>query len=433
MNKNKKKFVIISFDAVDGSDLDFLSKLPHFGKFLKKSAYSKEVETIYPSLTYPAHTSIITGMLPKNHNVTNNIKFQIDKCLSPDWFWNKNEIKTDTLFDLVKRNRLTCSSILWPVSCKSNIKYNMPEVFPNRSWQNQVMVSALNGSIKYQLALNNKFGSLRKGLRQPQLDNFSMNCFLYTMTEYSPDVIFLHLTDVDTNRHKYGYDSKEAEYALRRHDSRLGDVITKLKTIEALDDACIILLGDHSMKNTHSVIKLNKLFLDKYWIKLDKTNKKIDYYEVACNYCDGSAYIYLKDKNNKSLLNKVKAELEKLSKINLNCIKNIYTSDQATDFGADPNCDLMLEASDGYYFINDFNGDKVIEKIGTIHDKATHGYKPSNYDNGTFFAVCDPKVKENFNIGPMKIIDIAPTIAKLFDDAMLDVDGKILRSIFKDR
>ncbi|MGL4760481.1 MAG: alkaline phosphatase family protein [Sarcina sp.] len=428
---SKKKFIIISFDAVDGNDLKFLSKLPHFGKLIKRSSYSMEVESIYPSLTYPAHTSVVTGMLPKNHGVINNIKLQIQNCLSPDWFWKKSEIKCDTLFDLIKRNRLTCCSILWPVTCRANIKYNMPEVFPNKSWQSQTMVSALNGSIKYQLALNNKYSSLRDGLRQPQLDNFSMNCFLETLSDYKVDVMFLHLTDVDTNRHKHGYNSKDAEYALRRHDSRLGDVITKLKTIEAYDDASIILLGDHSMKDAHSVIKLNKLFLDKYWIRLDKTNKKIDYHEVFCNFCDGSAYIYLKDKNNKSLLSKVENELKHFSENNLNCIKTIYNSKEAKELGADINCDFMLEANDGYYFINDFLGDKVIEKVGTKHDKATHGYKPSNYDNGTFFMVCDPRVKEDFNIGPMKIIDIAPTIAKLLDDSMLDVDGKLLRTIFK--
>ncbi|WP_297521119.1 alkaline phosphatase family protein [uncultured Clostridium sp.] len=428
---NKKKFIIISFDAVDGNDLAFLSKLPHFGKLLKRSSYSTEVESVYPSLTYPVHTSIITGMLPKNHNVINNIKIQVSNCLNPDWFWKKSEIKGDTLFDVIKRNKLTCSSILWPVTCQANIKYNMPEIFPNKGWQNQIMVSALNGSIKYQLNLNNKFASIREGLRQPQLDNFSMNCFLYTLTEYMPDVAFLHLTDVDTNRHKHGYKSKEANYALMRHDARLGDVITKLQTIDSLDDACIILLGDHSMKETHSVIKLNKLFLDKCWLGLDKTNKKIDYHEVFCNFCDGSAYIYLKDKNNKTLLEKVTMEINKLSETNFGCIKSIYNKQEATKFGADPNCDLMIEANDGYYFINNFDGDKVIEKVGTKYDKSTHGYKPSNYENGTFFIVCDPRVKEDFNIGPMRIIDIAPTITKLLDDAMLDTDGKLLRCIFK--
>lgn len=427
---SKKKFIIISFDAVDGNDLTFLSTLPHFGKIIKKSSYSKEVRTIYPSLTYPAHTSIITGMKPINHGITNNIKVEPQRCNSPDWFWKKNEIKADTLFDIASRNMLVCSSILWPVSCKANIKYNMPEVFANRKWQNQIIASALNGSIKYQANLNNKFSSIRDGLQQPQLDNYSMNCFLYTLTEYNPDVMFLHLTDVDTNRHHHGYDSKEAQYALRRHDLRLGDVISKLELLEYLDDACIVLLGDHSMKNTHSVIKLNKLFLDKVWLNLDKNNKFIEKYEVFCNFSDGSAYIYLKDKDNKLLLNKVIKELEKFSAENDNCIKEIIPSKKAKTLGFDPNCSLMLEAKDGYYFINDFTGD-VIEKVDGKYDKATHGYNPDSYDNKTFLIISDHNVKTDFDIGPINITDIAPTLAKLMDDSLIDTDGKVLSKIFK--
>lgn len=427
---NRKKFIIISFDAVDGKDLEFLSTLPHFGKLIQKSSYSKEVKTIYPSLTYPAHTSIITGMKPINHKIINNIKIQPQRCTKSDWFWKKSEIKADTLFDVAKRNKLVCSSILWPVSCKANIKYNMPEVFSNRKWQNQILVSALNGSVKYQASLNGKFSSLRDGLKQPNLDNYAMSCFLHTLTEYEPDIMFLHLTDVDTNRHHHGYSSKEAEYALRRHDLRLGDVLSKLEVLDSLNDACIVLLGDHSMKDTHSVIKLNKLFKDKLWLTPDKKNNFIENYEVYCNFCDGSAYIYIKDKENKSLLTKVIKEIENLSKENDNCIKTIYTPDKAQEMGFDKDCSLMLEASDGYYFVNDFDGD-IIEKVNDKYDKATHGYHPSAYDNGTFFMVCDSKVKQNFEIGPMNITDIAPTIAKLMNDALVDTDGKVLRKIFK--
>ena len=426
---NKKKILIISFDAVDGNDLNFLCTLPHFSSILKESSYSKEVETIYPSLTYPAHTSIVTGMNPKNHGVINNIKVQPNRCNSSDWFWEKKEVKVESLFDIAKRNGLTCSSILWPVSCKANIKYNMPEVFANRKWQNQIITSALNGSISYQFNLNNKFSHLRNGINQPELDNYTINCFLHTLREYDADVMFLHLTDVDTTRHKFGYDSEEAKYALRRHDSRLGEIISRLKLLDIFDDTTLILLGDHSMINTHSVIKLNNLFLDKAWLTLTKDNKNIDSWEVYLNTCDGAAYIYFKDKHNKTLLNKVIATLNKFSNENDNCIKEILTSEEAEKLGADPNCTLMLEAKKGYYFINDFTA-PTIENTDGKYDKATHGYNPSQYDNGTFFMIKDKSVKKNFNIGPMRIIDEAPTISKIMGETLLDVDGRVLHKIF---
>lgn len=424
-----KKFIIISFDAVDGNDLSFLSTLPHFGKLIKKSSYSKSVKTIYPSLTYPAHTSIITGLKPINHKIVNNIKIQPSRCNSPDWFWKKYEIKADTLFDIAKRNDMVCSSILWPVSCKAPIKYNMPEIFSNRNWQNQILVSALNGSIKYQWTLNNKFSALRDGLKQPNLDNFAMSCFLYTLTEYNPDIMFLHLTDVDTNRHHHGYSSSQAEYALRRHDLRLGDLIAKLELLDYLKDTYIVLLGDHSMKNAHSVIKLNTLFKEKSWLTLDKNNKSIKSHEVFCNFCDGSAYIYVKDKTNKTLIEKVKNELERFSLNNNNCIKKIYSSENSKELGFDENCTFMLEATDGYYFINDFTM-PIIEKVDGKFDKATHGYHPDTYDNKTFFMIYGNDIKQNFDIGSMNITDIAPTIAKLMNEQMLDIDGKVLKKIF---
>ncbi|MGL5767732.1 MAG: ectonucleotide pyrophosphatase/phosphodiesterase [Sarcina sp.] len=425
-----QKYLIISLDAVDTKDFDYLSTLPHFKRILEKSSYSKEVQTIYPSLTYPAHTSIITGMYPNKHMIVNNIKIQPERATNSDWFWNKSEIKTDNLFDIAKRNKLICSSILWPVSCKANIKYNMPEVFSNRKWKSQTLVSALSGSIKYQLDLNNKFGSLRDGLKQPELDNFSSRCFLETLSNYKTDIMFLHLTDVDYNKHKFGCESKEAKYALMRHDERLGEIISKLEILEIKDSTTIVLLGDHSMLDAHSVIKPNKLFLDKCWLTLDKDKKCIKDYEVYANFCDGACYIYLKDKNNLNLLKKVKTKLLDFSEQNNNCIKDIYSNEEAAKLGADSNCSLMLEAKEGYYFSNDFTGD-IIEKTKGKHDVATHGYHPNAYKNKTFFIVLSPLVKENFNMGQIRIIDIAPTIAKLLDESMPDIDGKCIRSIFK--
>lgn len=425
-----QKYLIISLDAVDTKDFEYLSTLPHFKRILEKSSYSKEVQTIYPSLTYPAHTSIITGMYPNKHKIVNNIKLQPDRATNSDWFWNKSEIKTDTLFDIAKRNKLTCSSILWPVICKANIKYNMPEVFSNRKWQNQTMVSALNGSIKYQLNLNNRFGSLRNGIKQPELDNFASRCFLHTLSDYNADIMFLHLTDVDYNKHKFGCNSKEAKYALMRHDERLGEIISKLEILDIKDSTTIVLLGDHSMLDAHSVIKLNKLFLDRCWLTLDKEQKNIKNYEVYANFCDGACYIYLKDKNNLNLLEKVKTKILEFSKENNDCIKNIYSSEEAKSFGADSNCSLMLEAKEGFYFLNDFTGE-IIENTANKHDVATHGYHPDSYSNKTFFTVLSPLVKENFNMGKIRIIDIAPTIAKLLNESMPDIDGKCIRSIFK--
>ena len=169
MGKRPKYLFVISFDGLSSLDFEYIKKLPNFKDFLKEASYSKEVYSIYPSLTYPAHVTIVTGKYPKNHGVINNTKLQINKD-SPDWYWHRKNIK-EKLFMIWQLKGNESSGSLWPVTAKSKIQYNMPEIFPNRPWQNQLMVSAFNGSPYYQYKLNKLYGNLRKGIKQPYLDN----------------------------------------------------------------------------------------------------------------------------------------------------------------------------------------------------------------------------------------------------------------------
>lgn len=158
MTDDRNPMIILSFDAVGTEDLPYLKTLPHFSRFWREGAMCEKVKSVYPSLTYPAHTTIVTGRYPSGHGVVNNIRFQ-PKRVSPDWFWQRKYIRGETLYDAVRKNGGKTAALLWPVTGRGKIRYNLPEVFPNRKWQNQIMVSAWNGSLKYELELEKRFGS----------------------------------------------------------------------------------------------------------------------------------------------------------------------------------------------------------------------------------------------------------------------------------
>ena len=80
---NNKYMVVISLDAVSSKDIEIMKELPNISKLMKEGALIKNVETIYPSLTYPAHVSIITGKYPVNHGITNNIVLNKGR----NYFW----------------------------------------------------------------------------------------------------------------------------------------------------------------------------------------------------------------------------------------------------------------------------------------------------------------------------------------------------------
>ena len=137
MNIKDKYLIVVSFDALNSHDFEKLKNYPNFKRFLSGSSYSNEVTSISPSLTYPAHTSIITSCHPNRHGVISNTLMQPNR-LSPDWNWNRKRVKVDTLYDVALREKLTVAALLWPVTAKSKITYNFPEIFANRPWKNQI-------------------------------------------------------------------------------------------------------------------------------------------------------------------------------------------------------------------------------------------------------------------------------------------------------
>lgn len=76
---------------------------------------------------------------------------------------------------------MTTAAYLWPVTGRARITYNLPEVFSNRWWDNQVLASLRRGSFWFQIQAALRFGNMIKGARQPQLDNFLHETVKYAL------------------------------------------------------------------------------------------------------------------------------------------------------------------------------------------------------------------------------------------------------------
>jgi predicted AlkP superfamily pyrophosphatase or phosphodiesterase len=431
MKRLTKHLIVISFDGLSTLDLDYISKLPNFKAYFEGASGCKRVYSVYPSLTYPAHTSIITGKYPKNHGIVNNTKFQ-PKRKSPDWFWQRKYIKADTVYDKAIDKGMKVAALLWPVTGRSRIQFNFPEIFANRKWKNQIIVSLMNGSPLYQLDLARKFGKELKGIKQPYLDNFVHKSLLHTLETKRPDLTLVHYVDLDSTRHYHGFDSKEAKEALNRHDLRLGQIINKLKELGMYEESTIIVLGDHSSLDEDKIIKPNVLLKEKGYIKLD-SNGKLKSFKAILKNCDGSAYIYLRRKN-KKLKESVHKILEDFNKQH-SCIEKIYTSEEAAELGADKKCAFMLEANLGYYFSDASSGEAVAavnpEDIGKVKHmtEATHGYSPYKKNYTTVFMAKGRGIKPNVEVETMSLVDEGPTMAQLLGIELSNTDGRIVKEL----
>ena len=70
------RVIILSFDCLSALDFPILQKLPHFQSLIKKGTVVEKVEPIYPSVTYPSHSTIVTGNYPNKHGVVSNTLLQ---------------------------------------------------------------------------------------------------------------------------------------------------------------------------------------------------------------------------------------------------------------------------------------------------------------------------------------------------------------------
>lgn len=429
----RKKLVVISIDALGTENIEKnIDLMPTIAGLIKTGTWVKEIEEIYPSLTYPSHTSIITGVYPNKHGIVNNTKIQ-PKRLSPDWFWYKRDVKAPSVIDLAHQNNYKTAAFLWPVTAKSGIDYNIAEIFPNRIWTNQVLISLQASSPLFLMQMNHKYGHLRKGIKQPYLDDFITACAVDTIKSKEPDLTLIHLVDLDSMFHHYGVYSKEAKEALKRQDDRVKQIISAIEQTSSPDNTSLIILGDHYQLDVTHLIRLNARFKKLNWCSLDTQKMIDDNWKVYAKSCDGSCYIYSRE-TNPDFLKKIKDVCEAIEGI-----ETIYSQSELKNQGADDQAVFMLEAKRGYYFVDEHAG-SVVEKNPT-HEigqperyNAVHGYHPSKKNYATTFIVNGPQVKINHQISKARLIDEAPTILKLLGLPNFDheIDGKLIDDLFID-
>ncbi len=432
MNRLTDHLIIISFDCLSALDYPILKDLPHFQTILKNGTYVENVETIYPSVTYPCHATIVTGNYPNRHRVINNTLLQPGKT-SPDWNWYRDCIQGTTLYDEVKKANMTTAALLWPVTAKAKIDYNMPEIFANRPWQNQILVSLLNGTPHFQWDLNKRYGHIRKGLSQPELDDFVLESTVETIKTKKPNLLMVHFTDLDTQRHDHGFSSQEAMGAIQRHNHRLGRIIEALQESGIYENSTVVALGDHSALDEHKAVNLNVLLHEQNLITTNANGILINW-KAYCKSCDGSAYIYIKDKHDTATFNEVKTLLDSLLADPDSGIEKVLTGEQAAEKGADGSCAFMIEASLGFYFLEDVHGDfiKTITKESAAEDKkytlACHGYSPEKENYGTILMASGKGIQHK-TLPSIRLIDEGPTFARLLGVSLGTTDGRVIEEL----
>lgn len=408
-----KKLIVLSVDSLFTSDLEVAKTLPGFGEILKNSVIATDIECIYPTLTYPCHTSIITGEYPKKHQIIHNEKLD-PSTNNIRWYWDYQDIQCKTIFDYAKEYGYTTAAINWPVTNQADIDYLVPEIWSLKECDDQQeMATHVSASVQHIYEKNKHFRNYRE---YPQLDEFAIACCEDIMKEYQPDVLFLHQTTLDHMRHVYGIHSLEAKEALLQHDEWIQRLIQCLKTQGVYEETTFVILGDHGQLNIQKNICLNTLFYRAGLLDCDETGTICDYRAYAQS-AGISAHIYIKDE---SIQQQVLAMLKNCEQQGI--IKSVFTQEECKEnYQLDGPFCFVVEAQDGYAFQN-LVKPEVLEEIDVTDYKssvATHGHLPRRGDKPPF--IVHKKDQKPEIVHGMRLVDEAATLL-----ALLDIKGKIM-------
>lgn len=424
-----KHLIVISVDALNSGDLAQLKTLPNISRLMEQGAYAREVRGVYPSLTYPSHTSIITGVYPNKHGVIDNELFQ-PGVKEPEWYWHKKYIQVPTIYDLAIASGLRVGALLWPVTGKAEIHYNMPEI-KAREGENQVLVALSNGSPLFLLDAELRYGKIRQGVSQPYLDDFVCASSKHLIINKKPNLLLIHLTDLDEHRHYYGVWSPEAKKALERQDQRIGDIIEASRQAGTYSDTAFVVLGDHGFLDVQYNININVELKRAGLIKTGEDGKLLAWQAMA-HSCGGSAYIFFHESADSSTHQKVQEILSSLRKDGDRVLEAIYTRQDMAQLRAVTAAEFMVEARTGYSFTNSWLGEIITPVTpgspgqGEAHYLANHGYSPDKPGYQTMFIMGGRGVRKGIVIEKAHLVDEGPTLAALLGLEMKDTDGRVL-------
>ena len=436
----KKHLIVISVDAMVFEDLEHVKKLPNFGYLLEKASIIERVKTIYPSVTHPVHATLITGAPAGVTGIVNNLVFNPNSpdVNSSEWYNFLSEIKCDTLLHAAKRAGLTTASSTWPLvaKCSDVVDYLIPSAlnyyFDGYEDNPMEVYKVLGANEKTLDIIEEAVNRYGYGDNHPAYDYFQSYCAAEIIKRYQPNLLLVHLGDVDSKRHKGGVFSEMVTKSLEAHDEWFKMIIDAVKEAGIWESTDFVVLSDHGQINITRVISPNVYLVDKGYIRLDEEGKIKDW-DAYILSTGASAHVYLSRPNDEKLVSDIYELLSDMASEGIYGFEKVYTAlEMREKYGLYGDFSFVLE-TDGYTGF----AQRVTRPAVTGFDfsdyrysKGTHGYEPHKGAQPTFFAT-GPSFKENVIIKEGNILNHAPTLASVLGLDLKDSWGKPVEEIIK--
>ena len=422
--------VIVTLDGFPGWALDdpYLP-VPNLRRLAANGAVAAGMRPVNPTVTWPNHTSLVTGVTPAKHGVLFNGTLVRDPGVPPrvePWRDKKEMVRAPTLYDVVHDRGMTAAQVDWVAILNApSINWEFPERPERPETKPAIAREMVTAGALTQKDVDG-FGSQNIVWR----DEVWTDAAIHILRTHRPNLLLFHLLALDSIQHRYGPKTPAAMVTMARLDSQIG------RMLKALDDAgmtastTLFVVSDHGFKAVQKQVLPNVALRDAGLITAE--SGKVTATKAYVVSEGGSAFVYVTAADpDGDLLRRARQAISGLEGID-----RIIEPPQYAALGLPhPSADqqvgaLLLAAKSGYSFAATVTGEKTVVDApeGSL---GTHGYISSDPEIQALFIASGRGIKSGVKLQSVDNVDVAATAAKLLGVELKNLDGKVLTEILR--
>jgi predicted AlkP superfamily pyrophosphatase or phosphodiesterase len=414
--------------SIDGLKPDYVLeagkhglKIPSLRRLVVEGAFATSVTGVTPTVTYPSHTTLVTGVSPAVHGILNNSPFDPLSENASGWYWYAEDIRVPALWDVAGDAGMVTANVDWPVTVGARIRFNIVQYWRAAVTEDHKLLRALSTPGLLDEA-ERELGPYPAGYQYTPADDAKRASFLAWMIEKKrPDLLTGYFSSLDEEQHHTAPYSKTTFDTLEKLDVLVGQVRAAAERAWGRRFVLAV-VSDHGHIRADREVHLNAALREAGLIETDRAGKVTSWRAFAWS-AGGSAGIVLKDSSDGALRQQVREVLQRVSTGPTSGIERIVEGAAVADLGGFSTASLVVGLRPGFKTGGALAGAVVRP---AAEPGGTHGYLPAPDDMDASFFIVGDSIPAGRSLGEIDMRDVAPTLAARLGVTLPRAEGQNL-------
>jgi predicted AlkP superfamily pyrophosphatase or phosphodiesterase len=409
--------------SIDGLKPDYVLeagkhglKVPNLRRLVAEGLYATGVTGVVPTVTYPSHATMVTGVSPARHGIFANHPVDPFGKNHGGWTWYAEDLRVPALWDAAAEAGLTTAAVHWPVNVAARIKWNIVQYWRAGTPDDRKLIRALSTPGLVAEA-ESALGDYPDGIAEDLESDVRRAAFnAWMIGAKKPHLHLAYLTALDHEQHERGPYTPEVFAVLERIDALVGDIRTAAEKVPGRR-VYLCVVSDHGHIKVDKTLNLNAALRRAGLIDAG-SDGKLKSWQAWAWVSGASAAIMLNDGADRG---KVRAALRKVAGDPANGVLRLVEPPELERLGGFPGAAFLVGVRPGFQIGGGLDG-PLAEPMPAA--KGTHGFLPELADMDAAFFLAGPGVPRGRNLGRIDMRDIAPTVAALLGVTMPQAEGR---------